>query len=69
MKTNMGNADRIVRMLLAVTAIILFFVGTIPGTPGTVLMVLSGVFLLTSIIGFCPVYALIGVSTKRKSHR
>lgn len=63
MKKNMGNADRIVRTLLAVLVVILYFTGVVPGTLGIVLMVLAGIFLLTSIVSFCPLYTLFGMST------
>jgi len=63
MKKNMGNADRIVRVLIALVIAALFFTGTISGLLGTVLLVLSIVFLLTSVIGFCPLYAPFGIKT------
>lgn len=63
MKKNMGNADRIIRILLAVVFVSLYFTNTITGTLGLVLMVLSVVFVLTSFVSFCPLYALVGLST------
>ena len=63
MKANMGSADRIGRVLLAVVFAVLYFTGTITGTIGIVLLVLGAVFLLTSAIGFCPLYAPFGIST------
>ncbi len=66
MKKNMGLTDRIVRTILAIVLIILFFTGVIPGTTGIVLMVLSGVFLLTSLLGFCPLYILFGINTCKR---
>jgi fatty acid desaturase len=63
MKKNMGNADRIVRLLLAAVVAILFFTNTITGTLGIILLVLAGVFVLTSLISFCPLYTLIGLNT------
>ena len=63
MKTNMGSTDRITRALLAVTAITLYATGGVTGTFGIVLMVLSGIFLLTSLVSFCPLYTLIGFNT------
>ena len=66
MKTNMGLIDRTVRILIAVAVAVLFFANVITGTLAIVLLVLSGVFLLTSIIGFCPLYLPFGISTKKK---
>ena len=63
MKKNMGNTDRIVRFILAAVIGILYYTGTISGTLGIVLLVLAGVFLLTSFISFCPLYAPFGLST------
>ncbi len=63
MKKNMGAADRIIRSLLAVAAIILFAAGTVTGTRGIVMLVISWVFLLTSLVSFCPLYALVGLNT------
>jgi Protein of unknown function (DUF2892) len=66
MKANMGSADRIIRILLAIVFAALYFTGTVTGTFGIVLLVLGGVFLATSLISFCPLYTLIGVNTCKK---
>jgi hypothetical protein len=66
MKTNMGSADRIIRILLAVVFAALYFTGTVQGTLGIVLLVLGGVFVATSVISFCPLYTLIGMNTCKK---
>ena len=63
MKPNMGTADRIIRFIIAAIVAVLFFTGAISGTLGIVLMVLAGVFVLTSLIGFCPLYAPFGIRT------
>lgn len=63
MKKNMGKYDRIIRVILAVLAAVLYFTGTVSGTVGIVLMILAGIFLLTSIISFCPLYAPFGIKT------
>ena len=63
MKKNMGNADRIIRLLLAAVFAVLYFTNIITGTFGIILLVLAGVFVLTSLISFCPLYPLIGVNT------
>jgi hypothetical protein len=66
MKKNMGNADRIIRILIAALIAVLFLTNTISGTLGIVLLVLAGVFLLTSFISFCPLYAPLGITTCKK---
>ncbi|MDE3248065.1 MAG: DUF2892 domain-containing protein [Bacteroidota bacterium] len=63
MKKNMGNADRVVRLLVAAVIAVLYFTHTITGTLGIVLLVLAGVFVLTSLISFCPLYTLVGMNT------
>ena len=63
MKKNMGNADRIIRLLLAAVFAYLYFGGVVTGTPGIVLVVLGAVFVLTSLVSFCPLYTLIGLNT------
>jgi len=59
----MGNTDRIIRTLLAVIVAVLYFTNTITGTIGIVLLVLAGVFVLTSLVSFCPLYSLVGLNT------
>ncbi len=63
MKKNMGIADRIIRIVLAAVFAYLYFSGTVTGTLGIVLVVLGAVFVLTSLVSFCPLYTLIGIST------
>lgn len=63
MKKNMGNTDRIIRVILALVLAALYFTGTITGTLGIVLVVLGVVFVLTSLVSFCPLYTLVGLNT------
>ncbi len=63
MKKNMGTADRIIRIIIAAVVGFLYYNNTITGTLGIVLLVLAGVFVLTSLIGFCPLYKLVGLNT------
>ncbi|WP_088341645.1 YgaP family membrane protein [Robiginitalea sediminis] len=63
MKKNMGSTDRIVRFIIAAIFGVLYFTGTVSGTLGLVLLILAGVFVLTSFISFCPLYAPFGIST------
>jgi hypothetical protein len=63
MKKNMGSADRIIRIIIAAVIAVLFFTNVISGTLGIILLVLAGVFVLTSMISFCPLYTLVGAST------
>ena len=63
MKPNMGNVDRIIRILIAAVFAYLYFSGTVTGPLGLILVVLGGVFLLTSLVSFCPLYTLVGMNT------
>lgn len=63
MKKNMGTTDKIIRLVLAAIFAGLFLTDTVTGTTGIVLMVLAAVFVLTSLISFCPLYPLVGVNT------
>lgn len=66
MKKNMGMADRVIRSIIAVLIAILYFTNVISGTLGLILLILACVFLLTSMISFCPLYAPFGLNTCKK---
>lgn len=66
MKKNMGTADKVLRIVAAAVIAGLFFTNQISGTPAIILLVLAGVFILTSLISFCPLYLPFGISTERK---
>lgn len=66
MKKNMGTIDKTVRIVLALVAVVLFFTHVVTGVLGIVLLVLAGVFVLTSLISFCPLYWPFGISTCKK---
>lgn len=63
MKKNMGNTDRIIRVIIAIVIAALYFTGTVTGVLGTVLLVLAGVFVATSLVSFCPLYTIAGLNT------
>ena len=63
MKKNMSSVDRIIRLIISAIMVTLYLTNVVSGTLGIILLVLSGVFTLTSIIGFCPLYAIFGIST------
>jgi Protein of unknown function (DUF2892) len=63
MKKNLGSADRLVRVIMAAVIATLYLTNVITGTLGLVLLVLAGVFVATSLISFCPLYAIFGLST------
>lgn len=69
MKKNMGTADKVIRILVAVIIGVLYFTNIISGTLAIILGVLAAVFVLTSFISFCPLYLPFGISTFRKKVR
>lgn len=66
MKKNMGTIDRILRVIVAVVIAVLYFTNAISGTVAIVLLALAAIFILTSLISFCPLYLPLGLSTIRK---
>jgi len=66
MKKNMGNIDRIVRIILALVIAGLYFVDVISGTVAIIGLALAAIFILTSFISFCPLYLPFGLSTRKK---
>ncbi|MFN8431967.1 MAG: DUF2892 domain-containing protein [Spirosomataceae bacterium] len=66
MKKNMGLIDRGLRVLVALVLAFLYYNGTLTGTWGVVALVIAVVFLLTSLVSFCPLYTIIGLNTSDK---
>ena len=66
MKQNMGSADRILRVVLAVLVAVLYFTDSISGTVAIILGLFAVIFLATSTMGFCPLYVPFKLSTKKK---
>lgn len=67
MKKNMGSTDKIVRIILAAVFVGLYFGNVVTGTFGYVLLALAAIFVLTSAISFCPLYAPFGLKTCKTS--
>lgn len=63
MTKNMGNIDRLSRTSVGVIVAVLYFTGVISGTLGIVLLSLATIFVLSSLISFCPLYTLFGIQT------
>lgn len=66
MKKNMSKTDQYVRIVLAIVLGVLSYAGVVTGVTAIVFMILAAVFLLTSFMMFCPLYALVGLSTCKK---
>jgi len=61
----MGTVDKVIRVLVAVIILILYFTHVISGTLAVILLILAGVFVVTSLLSFCPLYWLFGLSTRK----
>jgi hypothetical protein len=66
MKKNMGTVDKVIRILVAVIILVLYFTHIVSGTLAVILLILAGVFVVTGLLGFCPLYLLLGLSTRKK---
>ena len=66
MKSNIGSADKVIRILVAITVILLYLTQQVSGTTALVLLIVAGVFILTSVTGFCPLYWPFHISTLKK---
>jgi len=65
MKANLGSTDKMVRIIVAIIIAILFFTNVISGVLGIILLILAGVFVITSLVSFCPIYAIVGLRTNK----
>ena len=66
MKKNVGTIEKVIRILVAAIFIILFATKVVTGTLGIILLVLAGIFILTSLVSWCPIWALFKISTVSK---
>jgi hypothetical protein len=67
MKKNMSTADKVVRAIIAAVFAVLYLTGIIKGTLGIILLAVGVIFILTSLLGICPLYAIFGMSTVKKT--
>jgi hypothetical protein len=66
MKRNMGTIDKAIRILVAVVVVVLYFTHVISGVLAIILLALSAIFVVTSLLSFCPLYLPFGLSTRKK---
>jgi hypothetical protein len=66
MKKNMGSTDKIIRVILAALIAVLYLTGVLKGALGLILLIVAIIFVVTSLIGFCPLYTLFGFNTGKK---
>ena len=62
----MGTVDKVIRVLVAVIILVLYFTHVISGTLAVILLILAGIFVVTSLLGTCPLYIPLGINTRKK---
>jgi hypothetical protein len=67
MSSNTSGLDRIIRLVIAVVAVVIAFVVGASSVLGIILFVVAAVMLVTAAVGFCPLYRVFGLSTKKKA--
>ncbi|EAZ80129.1 YgaP family membrane protein [Algoriphagus machipongonensis] len=63
MKRNMGNADRVIRLVVAAILVGVYYLGVFNDTVGYLLLAVAAIFTFTSIVSICPLYAIFGIKT------
>ena len=63
MKSNMGSIDKIIRLSLAIIGGLLVYFEVIDGALAYIVLALAAIFVLTSLVGFCPLYGIFGLNT------
>ncbi|EAR02049.1 DUF2892 domain-containing protein [Maribacter sp. HTCC2170] len=66
MKKNMGGLDKIIRVVLAIVAGLLVYFEVVSGTSAYILLTASAIFVITSLVGFCPLYGMFGINSCRR---
>ena len=65
MLKNMGTVDRVIRVILAIIVILLYLAGTITGIAAIILGIIAAIFIITSIVSYCPLYVPLKISTRK----
>jgi len=65
MKKNINTTDRIARLILALIIGVLYFTYQIQGTAAIVLGIAAIIIAATALVGFCPLYRLLGILTRK----
>ena len=69
MKKNMGSNDKLIRLMVAIVLIILYYKSILVGTLGIIALILAFVLTITSLVSFCPLYTLLGINTCKKEEK
>ena len=63
MKANVGNTDKLIRIIVAIVLGTLYLTNTVSGVVGLAVLVIAVILIATSVISFCPIYPLLGINT------
>jgi hypothetical protein len=63
MKKNMGGLDKVIRLIIALVAGLLVYLEIVDGAVAYILLTITGIFVITSLIGFCPLYGVFGINS------
>jgi len=66
MKSNMGNADRVLKVIVGIVLVVVGF-AVLNGTVGIVVGVIGLIPLATGLIGWCPLYTVFNLKTKKQT--
>ncbi|WP_298263167.1 DUF2892 domain-containing protein [uncultured Lutibacter sp.] len=69
MKKNIGNADKLLRILFAIAIIVLYYTNVISGMLAIILMAVGIILLVTVLANFCPLYTIFGINTGNSSKK
>ncbi len=66
MKANMSGVDRIIRAIVGIVLLALYFTGTVTGGLGIVFIIVAALLVITGALGFCPIYALLKIRANKR---
>ena len=64
----MGGLDKVIRVILTLVAGLLVYFEVVEGPSAYILLTIIGVFVITSLVGFCPLYGIFGISSCKSKH-
>ena len=67
MKPNMSTTDKFIRVLIGVLIAVLYYLEVISGLTAIIVLAIGIIFLVTSLISFCPLYKVLGINTNKKA--
>ncbi len=63
MKKNVGSADKIIRIIIAIAAAYFAYTGAVSSPWNYVLYVVAGIMAVSTVAGCCPLYSILGIGT------